>query len=129
MKIRYNATQAASFEAEVPGVMDAFRFISYCDDVFGIPECGQCHAPKDELRLVHRRTKEGYDYHSVECKKCHYSFKFGVTQTNPPRLFPRTKDGWVEPYRGGNAKDASDNAPQQQQSQSAPSDSGEQIPW
>lgn len=66
---------------------------------------------EDDLCLVHRTTKEGYNYYSIVSQQAKKEFKFGQVNNKPGELFPK---GWEDLYEGnGQAQQVGNGAVQQ----------------
>ncbi len=50
---------------------------------------------ENDLRFVHRQTKEGHNYYSLISDLANKEYKFGQSQKNPGALFGK---GWEEKY-------------------------------
>lgn len=115
MKVTYDAGANCAMEVEVKSLEQAFQFMAYADDVFGIKKCGNCGSP--HLTRKHRQPK-GYDYYSVECDDCRHEMKFGKTKEGG-KLYPK---GWEPPYKDQPQKETS-----QQNDTDASSDNDDDV--
>lgn len=108
MLVTYNVNDRTKIDIELKDVKQAFSFLSYADDVFGVKECGNCGSR--DLAFCHRQP-QGFDYYSVKCKDCKHELKFGQ-QKEGGKLFPK---GWEPPYyadddgSGGNRRERDDD--------------------
>ena len=95
MKVTYKVGEDCVLEVEVKDSKQAFQFMSVCDTVFGVKECGNCGCR--DLSRRYKRTPEGYEYYSIECQNedCKYEYKFGQAKEGG-QLFPK---GWHPPFQ------------------------------
>lgn len=87
---------SVSVEAEDP--KELFQAIGFFAEM--PQKCGHCDSQC--ISPTHRKVK-GYDFYSLKCGDCRYEFRFGQTKEDQS-LFPKTQEGWVAPYSGGNSE-------------------------
>ena len=75
-------------EVDCMSVKDAVQAISEYAEFFAEGECGLCKSRA--VSPGHRRTKEGWNYYSMECLDCGARLDFGQTQEGE-RLFPKRR--------------------------------------
>lgn len=117
-----------SIEENIASPESVFKFLSYMDSIFKIPCCGNCQAPAEDLKFVHRNP-QGYNYYSVQCTKCKHELRFSQQKPeNGGKLYPK---GWEEPYQGGAARDdTNQDQPETRSAQrAAPAAQSAAIPW
>ncbi len=103
MLVSFNASEKCRLDFDAADIVEAFQFIAYAEEVFGVDICGKCG--EGNLKLSHR-SPQGYDYHSIACQDCGYELKFGqVKETG--RLFNK---GWEPKYEDDGGSDQSQNS-------------------
>src|SRR5687768_5304939 len=131
ISVDFAVNDKCRLNVEADDMQDAFKFISYAQNVFGTAECGNCQyhgdGPEGPFKLLYKNP-QGYDYFSVGCPACKHELKFGITQEGR-KLFPK---GWEEPFQGGCARsdELQDDEPEAKPAKKKPTKpTGDKIPW
>ena len=108
MRVNYKVNDRCTLDIESKDMKQTFDILAYADSIFGIKKCGNPDCGSTNLKFETRRTKEGYIFRSIVCKDCGYTLKISEQKPeNGGKMYPDRE--WMEPYNGGEKRDASSN--------------------
>jgi hypothetical protein len=115
-----------TLKTEVKDEIEFFKKMSFYSNMPKVGPNGE-----DDLKIVHRTTKEGYNYYSLVSEKAKMEFKFGQINDKDGGLYPK---GWEPLYQketsqnGAAAPAFGSQAAPQAQAQVAAPQFGTQMP-
>lgn len=95
MQFQFKITIGTTEITVVENAESQAEFVEKVSFFSGLPTTGP--NGETDLKLVHRRTKEGYNYYSIVSEKAGKEFNLGQSQKEPGKLFGK---GWEDLYVG-----------------------------
>ena len=121
--VDYKVNENTKLAVQVNDCNSVFQFLSMCDTMFGVKECGNCASPDLAFKYT---TPQGYEYYSIQCRGCRHELKFGQRKEDHT-LFAK---GWEAPYeRGESDGDTNQDRGERQSSRRGSQEGDDEIPF